>query len=74
MKTEAPADANWQGLLLVCQAWRVVRKCNQLGYGGQTGDLEVKVPGKVCLLLTAVKDSPKNSVFAALVERRTYKH
>jgi len=41
----------WQALdlLLVRQAWRVARKRNQLGYGGQAGDLEVKVlytPGK----------------------------
>ncbi|BFT62205.1 hypothetical protein PMm318_A29640 [Pseudomonas moorei] len=35
--------------LWVRQAWRVARKRNQLGCGGQAGDLEVKVlytPGK----------------------------
>ncbi len=35
-----------RGFLLVRQVWRVVRKCNQFGCGGQTSDLEMKVPGK----------------------------
>ena len=37
------------GLFCVRQAWRVARKRNPLGCGGQAGDLEVKVlytPGK----------------------------
>ena len=37
------------GFLLVRQAWRVARQRNPLDYGGQAGDLEVKVlytPGK----------------------------
>jgi len=35
--------------LVVRQAWRVARKGNQFGCGGQAGDLEVKAlytPGK----------------------------
>ena len=37
------------GVFCVRQAWRVARKRNPLGCGGQAGDLEVKVlytPGK----------------------------
>ena len=37
------------GFFCVRQAWRVARKRNPLGCGGQAGDLEVKVlytPGK----------------------------
>lgn len=41
--------ATWWGFFWVRQAWRVARKRNQLGCGGFSGDLEMKVlyiPGK----------------------------
>jgi len=44
-----PGPAHAQAFFVVRQAWRVARKRNPLGCGGQAGDLEVKVlytPGK----------------------------